>query len=317
MANFTPVEATISKNKNSSNSANLAFPADIGPFGFLMVFKEYKYQERRNLIDTVPVPSISGSILLPLPRNLVETTSVNLNKHDLGIMGEVIAKSMSNKDNSLTAMRDAAMSLFPSGTLVADEIKNLISNGGAGLSSDITSQLNFLSRRLLSSVGDASSFNVGAGTLVNPKQALSFDGLVLKNHNFEWNLMPRNSGESENLREIVRMLKRNALPGFQNLSVGGTSVIPRAFLKYPSMVDLFFIGLEEGFWYHFKTCMIASIGANYSPNGISILKGGRPSSLELNLQFTETDIHVSSDYGGEGDSTITDLSIDRDSRRNE
>jgi hypothetical protein len=310
MPSFAPVELTMAQNKQAVEDRAYIFPQDIGKYGTLLVFREYRFQERRDLIDRQPVPTIAGSILLPLPRNMLDNTGVQLNGTQLGITGEVIAKTLSQGGTSLEAMGNAAASLFPSGTQVANGIRDLIVSGGEGLSQDISTQLNFLGRRLLSSVGDPSAFNIGTGSIVNPKQALTFDGLQLKVHNLSWSLAPRTPGESEVLRQIVRTIKRHMLPAFQNLNAGGTSVIPRAFLKFPSMVDVFYLGFEEGHMYRFKTSMIASCEINYTPQGISILKGGKPAAIELNLALQETDIHVSADYGGEGDTTLNGVVVD-------
>lgn len=314
MPSFAPVELTMEQNKQAVEDRALIFPQDIGKYGMLMVFRDYKFQERREVIDRQPTPTISGSILLPLPRNMVDNQSVNLNGTQLGLTGEIIAKTMSESGNSLEAMANAAASMFPTGSQAANGIRDLIASGGEGIGQDIASQLNYLGRRVLSAVGDPSAFNVGSGSIVNPKQALSFDGMILKNHQFDWTLIPRTPGESEVLRQVIRMIKRHMLPGFQNVNLGGTSVIPRAFLKFPSMVDLFFMGFEEGFMYPFKTSMISSMTANYTPQGVSILKGGKPAGLELTLGFIEADIHVSADYGGEGDTTVNDIQVNtRDS----
>lgn len=310
MPSFAPVELTMAQNKQAVEDRAYIFPQDIGKYGTLLVFREYRFQERRDLIDRQPVPTISGSILLPLPRNMTDSTGVLLNDVQLGLSGEVIAKTLSAGGNSFEAMGNAAASLFPSGSQMANAARDLVASGFEGIGQDITSQLNFLGRRLLSTVGDPSAFNIGTGQVLNPKQALTFDGMRMKQHTLSWMLAPRTPGESEVLRQIVRTIKRNMLPAFQHLNAQGNSVIPRAFLKFPSMVDVFYLGFEEGHMYHFKTSMIHSLEVNYTPQGVSILKGGKPAAVDLTISLTETDIHVSADYGGEGDTTLNGVIVD-------
>jgi hypothetical protein len=75
----------------------------------------------------------------------------------------------------------------------------------------------------------------------------------------------------------------------------------RAFLAYPSVVDIFFIGSEEGYMYNFKRCMVNSFSANYAGGGAAaFVEGGRPAVVTLSMSLTEMEIWTTDEFGGEG-----------------
>jgi hypothetical protein len=108
-------------------------------------------------------------------------------------------------------------------------------------------------------------------------------------------LIPRTEQESENLRQIANTIKRNMLPSYVN-----TSIVQRTMFKYPSMVDVFFVGIDPNHYYYFKTCMVQTFTVNYTPNGNAVLREGRPAAVQMQMNIMETDIHTAEDYGGTG-----------------
>jgi hypothetical protein len=69
--------------------------------------------------------------------------------------------------------------------------------------------------------------------------------------------------------------------------------------QYPSMVDIFFVGIDSEHYFFFKTCMVQSFNTNFTPNGMAVLRGGRPAMVQMQLTVIETDIHTAEDYGAE------------------
>ena len=70
----------------------------------------------------------------------------------------------------------------------------------------------------------------------------------------------------------------------------------RGLLKYPSMVDCFFHGINQNFFYKLKTCMVSQFNVDYTPNGIALNRGGKPSAVRINMIMTEAAIHTKADY---------------------
>ena len=136
-----------------------------------------------------------------------------------------------------------------------------------------------------------SSIEAGAGATVNPKQALSFQGIDLKRHNFSWTMAPTSPDESETIRKITNVVRKNALPSYTN--VGS---LKRAFLNYPSTVDIYFFGIDQQYFMYYKTCMINNFDFNYAPQGLAVLRGGKPAVVTMGMSLTEMDIHTAEDY---------------------
>lgn len=126
---------------------------------------------------------------------------------------------------------------------------------------------------------------------LNPKAALTFEGTELKTHSFQWNLYPQNERESEALKTIINTMKRRELPKY-----GGGS-LERTFLYYPNTVDVFLLGVDEDHFMKYKTSMVRSL--NISPTaqgGLTLLEGGKPASVTIDMILMEMDIHTSEDY---------------------
>jgi hypothetical protein len=76
----------------------------------------------------------------------------------------------------------------------------------------------------------------------------------------------------------------------------GINVIDRGILRYPAMVDVYFQGIDMNYYYKFKTSMISQFSVDYTPNGLAINKGGRPSVMRIEMTLQEAYIHTKEDY---------------------
>ena len=66
------------------------------------------------------------------------------------------------------------------------------------------------------------------------------------------------------------------------------------------MVDCFFHGINQNYFYKLKTCMVSQFNVDYAPNGIALNKGGKPSAVRINMIMTEAAIHTKADYQPDG-----------------
>ena len=148
----------------------------------------------------------------------------------------------------------------------------------------------FIAKRLFGDNYLLGPISQGLGATLNPKASLLFSGVDLKDYSFQWTLAPTEQAESELLRRIVKRLKENALPSYS-----AETIATRVLLKYPSTVDIFLLGVNPSHFVRFKTAMIESVNVNYTPNGLSVLKGGKPAAIELSINLQEMDIHTAGD----------------------
>lgn len=292
-----PVGRVISASRLKDRVLNYSFPEDIGPHGLLMIFRNYRYEPVRGVLNSTPVPVTGSSVLLPLPRQIIDNTGLRLTTADLGIMGEIAATTMANGGGAIEAAQKALASLLPDPNSLMTSLSGMIQGGRP--SEDFMQQLNFLARRVSQNLVDTRALDAGLGNAINPKQALTFQGVNMKEYDFDFEFMPKSQEESNKLRDIGNLLRANALPSFGDLTIGGTELQPRVFLEYPSTVDLFFVGVDSSYYFYFKTAMISRIGLNFAPTGgnqHAILRGGKPAYVTLNISFQEMDIRVREEY---------------------
>ena len=302
----------IRQSKRQSVAGVLQFPRDLGAHCTLLIFDKYRYtapgERELNKIGSAGFNSqlVSGreAILLPLPTNIEDTYSIRVQGYDAEISGEAVARAASGfagaGDISLANLGNSLRAALPdfdwSGIL-------------SGNTEDISKNVAFLGRRTAENLlpGAARAISTGIGNAINPKASLYFDGVNLKQPNFTWNLAPLNPEDSESLKNITNVIKKNILPTYST-AVG----LPRALLNYPSTVDIFFLGVDQSYFLYYKTCMVQSFSTNFTPNGLALLRGGKPSTVSMNMSLIETDIHTSEDYGGSSTESLDIASLTQD-----
>jgi len=291
---FRPAKQDIiNRSSGATSYRNLSLDTADSDYGMLLMFREYQYQRSSERgFSTTDTSNVTDTIFLPLPGNIADTFQVRVQRFDQGTTGDVVSSLLSEIDVNNLGVAGV------SGAILEGAMKNLPGLQGNTLSeiaSNLDKDLAFLIRRGVDSVfpNQGRNIDAGTGTYVNPKAALSFEGVEMKTHSFDWSVAPKSPRESDNLRNIIDTIRKNMLPSYVN-----TSVVQRAMFKYPSMVDIFFVGLDMDYYFYFKTCMVQSFSTNFSPNGIAVLRGGKPAMAQMQLTVIETDIHTAEDYGG-------------------
>ena len=305
---ITPAETVINQRMKKRNSTVLTFPHTLGHHAMVFNFKEYKYglSEHATVVNT-------DSIVLPLPKNLQDNMNIKVGADEIGVIGSLSANiangitgngniDISKLANTFSGMfgkaSDAAKGVLSGDTSVKDAAVNALSMAG--------DTAVFLAGAGMSAIGPdiAKGIGAGTGTAINPYATLVFSGVDLKVHTFEWTLSPDTPEEAETLRKIVGTIQNNITPEVNSvigsevgLSEGGESTLSRGLLRYPSMVDCFFYGIDSNFFYKMKTCMISQFNVDYAPNGIALNRGGKPSAMRINMVMTEAAIHTKADYG--------------------
>jgi hypothetical protein len=281
---------------------NYSHPVEDGDYGILLMFRDYQYQRssERGFSQT-DTSNVTDTIFLPIPTNIIDGFQVRVQRFDQGTTGDVISSLLSEIDTNNLGITNLAGAIVRG---AGAQLPGLQGNTLSEITNNLDNDLAFLIRRGVDDVlpNQGRNIDAGTGTFVNPKAALSFEGVDMKTHSFDWTIAPKSAEESDNLRLIAETIKRNMLPSYIN-----TQVIQRALFKYPSMVDIFFVGLDSEYYFYFKTCMIQQFTTNFTPNGTAVLRGGRPAMVQMQLNVIETDIHTSEDYGGGGQNVATTI----------
>ena len=334
-----------------SASQLLSFPSSGGPHTMLMTFKQYQYEFARageqSLLNFNVSGALSGSevrrrsavregrgarfngqltgIELPIPANLRDNDLMrieNITQSPIeSAVGGYIAGAANAMQGSNLTLRDVPAALRDVGADLANVSAGDVFNQGVGaLGNAVNAILNesvgnasrdvmYLLRSALPN-GISQVTDRALGSTVNPRASLAFEGVELKQHSFNWTLIPKNERDSEIIRAIIRTLKQNSLPTYQTFA--GTNF--KAYLRYPSIVDIYLLGVNSDYFMKFKSSMIRSVNVEYGSTGIvSIVKGGKPGNVTLNIELVELDIHTAEDYGGTSGvvpPTIGDLTRD-------
>lgn len=282
----------IDKSKREYRPTRLQFPSDLGAHAMVFNFIKYDYDSTFGTIRSNPITA--GSIVLPLPQNLEDSLGVKSNAVELGAQGAMAINAFKTLGNP-----DLAKEL---GTQAGQGIMELINNPAKITDSDALSTLRaagkFIGRNFLDSIapGLGAAADVATGTAVNPHTTLDFDGVNLKQHTLQWTLSPRSERESTALKDILNTFRKNMLPEYSGL-LGTDQLVPRALMKYPNLVKVNFIGIDEDHFYRFKPCMIQGMTVQYTQgNGVTLLKGGRPSVVSVIITLIEASPHTKEDY---------------------
>lgn len=308
MAKIVPAQSIIDDARNKRLTyPKFSFPDDLGAHAIILAFKEYSYEESIGTNQSVTeIPN--GAVVLPIPTNLIDTYNVNVNQTALDIGGAARASAYSAGKTLMGSDNGESF-----GTKSAKAVNNIFKDlSGFNLDSvkqnmaDIAVVGAQMARGAVKDLIGTSSFSAGTGTVVNPHMAVVFDGMALKTHNFTWTLAPKSDAESRKLNEIQNYIRRNILPSFNtgknNDPKGAVGrFASRSVFKYPNVVDIFFVGIDQSYFYYFKRCMVNSFALNYSPTGNNtFLKGGRPAFVQLDMQLIETEVFASNDIPKEG-----------------
>ncbi|PHS22112.1 MAG: hypothetical protein COA84_13100 [Robiginitomaculum sp.] len=285
MALIHTVQSIVDQRKTGRQTSVMRFPEDLGSHAIILNFKSYNYSQTDGGESRIG----TDSIVLPLPTNLQDSFTVNAQSQELGFGGDIVAQSLSSGKTFGDLGAGFVDSL--SGLKATDSefnTKEMLTNFKAAAK--------FFGRSGLDTVlpGLGAAADVASGKAINPHVTIDFDGMNLKSHSFTWNFAPKNARESDLLRRITNKIRHNILPDY----VGGSdaSVLGKALLTYPDLVDIFFVGIDQSYFYHFKPCMVQSFTTNFSPNGLAFVTGGKPAMVQFQMSLTEAKIHTRSDY---------------------
>lgn len=291
---------TEQRKQNLNNKLGLYFPHDIGHHAMILNFKDYDYGGSSHMREVS-----NDSIILPLPKTLQDNLNVKVGADELGVIGSLAAEGTAGINDAASAtanIQSKLKSMFGDAKDEASSVSAIDSLAGV-LNKSLDTGL-FLARAGLGNIAPdiAKGIGAGQGTAINPYATLVFSGVDLKVHTFEWLLSPDTPQEAETLRKIIRTIQRHVTPemdGVLGESIS-KSTLGRGLLKYPSMVDCFFHGINQNYFYRLKTCMVSQFNVDYAPNGIALNKGGKPSAVRINMIMTEAAIHTKADYQPDG-----------------
>ena len=308
---------------NQRDTKRLFFPKGGFPHGIQLIFKKYDYKGltlgtggkgRRSDFASAEETGILA-VELPMPSTLTDATGLSVNGFERTFLESFIADTLAPAfEGSFSDIGAELMALGEAGmkgaidTVFGDNAKTPGQVTAAGQASRIAS---FMGANAINSFSSGLGKAMGAsrGTAINPQATLSFEGVNLRSFSFDWTLYPESKEEAEAIKKIIRSIKRNILPNIQDVTgaskdgVAGRAdslsgnTLARAFLKYPAVVSINLLGIDESHFLRFKPCMCDNLTIDYGASGeIIVAEGGVPQGVKLTMSFKELEIQTAEDY---------------------
>lgn len=321
-----PSEKIRISDKGGEGIDRLQWPSGQFPHGIQFIFKDYDYSE---FISSSQVGNFAGesgtgtqwitaqkrrakekgafTLELPFPNTLTDSTGVQISSFERGFIEEFLT-------GQVVAAADDPVA-------AAKKLGGAIAQGAAGVVSGeafADNEAGGMFKRLIGTLGTSvlgglgigeKSIGAALGSVQNPLTTLHFSGVDLRNFSFSWSVYPANKKEADDIKNIVNKVKSKILPAVQSLSPTGEGAeqlsgltqggLARAYLKYPSVVLINLLGVNEAHYPRFKACMCKGIDINYADNGSSptIAEGGVPMGISISMSFMELEIQTAEDYG--------------------
>ena len=285
-------ERRIPKTPKKEEFGNLRYPQDLIEEGQDFIkFEVFNYKTNRATVtrdDSNLIEKALGTVILPIPSQINDQNAVDYQGSGLNFMQEE----------------------------GIDAVKNVIGSGGIGEFFGNTStaiqqgfdrasgqtQLinNFIAKTAVNAIGgNITTDQLTArttGQVINPNMELLFSGPVLREFSFAFKFTPRFKQESDAVRDIIKVFKRNMRPK----GSGGD------FLTTPNVFRIRYMmgGEDHKFLNKFKICALKSASVNYTADGVyATYHDGTPISMELQLTFGELTPIYNEDYDEYGNDT--------------
>ena len=236
-----------------------------------------------------------GTVILPMTSNIQDGNSVNYGEDNLnsitaaavGAATEFMKIDLSNLD-TISPQTQNALDKFSGIGLnnAQDLIKKSLAAEAVSIFGGNVTVSSLLARE--------------SGQILNPNMELLFNGVTLRTFRFSFKMTPRDNDESDNIKAIIRFLKRNMAA-----KSGST------FLETPSIFDLMYRKGKDKhpFLHSFKPCFLKDMSVNYTgENTYATYSDGTPISMIMDLTFQEAEPIYEKDYvddkGNDLDSTV-------------
>ena len=132
--------------------------------------------------------------------------------------------------------------------------------------------------------------------LADENVELLFNGVTMRPaFNFTFDMVPRDSKESKEIKTIIRTLKKNMTPQKGTPGVDGGGL----FVKAPNVFKLEYMsgGKQHPFLHRFKPCALTQMSVNYNGSAqYATYADATPVHMQLTLQFQELTPIYAEDY---------------------
>lgn len=279
MADTNNPNIAVAASRGTAAQTTLHFPANLDSLtNDRLTIRFHEYSRGNPLL--APKSQQVYSITLPIPNSgLEDNTSIDYDETALGAaIGGALGTFGTAGKGTTWAQKAAALG---EGVLQA------------GLQS-ASGRLGDLADSVLGSVGTADKAKAGIsqslGSALNPNLSLTFNGVHLREHNFNWRLIAKSEEESRDLAKIINILHQASLP---RKIEGAAFALAYPYIAYLDFTPLNLIKVSN------LGCFLSDISIKYDGDGHPAFYKvtNAPVIIDLSLKFHERAIQTAEDYG--------------------
>lgn len=231
------------------------------------------------------------NIILPMPGNIQDSNSADwssgsMNPIQAGLTnaGAGAVLSGSPLDSVMQSLKQAGRNIGEAAS--SGEGQRTIAAGSAAAAV-----------QALTGQADINSvISRATGQVFNQNVELLFTGVSIRPaFQFSFDMVPRSKKESNDIKEIIRILKQNMTPKKGDPSAAGGGL----FVKAPNIFKLQYMsgGIQHPFLHQFKPCALTQMSVNYNGSGqYATYPDATPIHMQMSLQFQELSPIYSEDY---------------------
>ena len=238
--------------------------------------RKYDNGSRRKSVivpKTTNNAATSGPITLYLPQGIAISDHVSYERLDLGAIGGVMSSALQSGQSPLQAIKQA-------GLQAGRSMQDFISNR-----SDMSSELAALAAVRLAPgavVGGVARSQLGVA--VNPNTKSLFRSVELRTFGFTFKLIASSEAEAIEIEKIVKAFRTELYP--ETINVPDAFNAPIGY-KFPNKFDIKMVYNGKVLPIKFLKSNLISVQAVYNPSSMGWHSDGRPSEIDLTLQFGE------------------------------
>lgn len=134
----------------------------------------------------------------------------------------------------------------------------------------------------LTSGPNAGAVSAATGLAANPRKEQVFKGVDFRTFQFEYQFFPRDSGEAQNVLQIIKAFKLHMHPEFKDSN--------KFLYIYPSEFDISYYtnGKENTNLHRHTSCVLTELNVNYTPNAtFATFEDGMPTQINVTMNFRE------------------------------
>lgn len=245
---------------------------------------------------------VVNTIFLPMPVNIADNNSANWEADRLNGIDATIVSAAGDAVDELKLSAGAGLDLGAAVGALGNAAGVVAQRGKSALDGITNTDNKDAVKQFLiaKAVGQFRNVNANSvisrttGKVMNPNVELLFKSPDLRAFEYQFDLTPRSSAESDVIKGLIRALKKDSAPKTGNS--GGL------FLSTPNVYRLSFMrgGSKHPFLNSFKICALKGIRVDYTSGtgGYRVYEDSTPVKMSMNLSFTELSPVFDEDYDG-------------------